>query len=59
MTQETDTFSDEMLTAYLDGELDSAAVATLDAALSQDDHLAARLAALTFPMYQLRAVMAP
>lgn len=40
------TYTDEMLSAYLDGELPSEVAAALDAALASDDALKARLARL-------------
>ena len=53
------TFSDEELTAYLDGELEPARRAEIDAVLGTDDALSERLAGLTLPMGALRAAMAP
>ncbi len=47
-------FSDEELTAYLDGESDSAASAEIEQALSQDAQLRARLDALSFDKTQLK-----
>jgi len=59
MTQEAIDFSDETLTAYLDGELDAATASAIDAALATDDALAERLGTLDFPMQALQTVMAP
>lgn len=59
MTQDKATFSDEILTAYLDGELDASATQDVDAALADNPDLADRLAALDLPMDSLRAIMAP
>lgn len=50
----SDDISDGMLTAYLDGELDAANAARIEAALATDATLAARLAALDVPMDALR-----
>ncbi len=59
MTQERHAFTDEMLTAYLDGEADAATAAEIDVALTDDEELAERLAALNFPMADLRQIMSP
>lgn len=59
MTQESAYFSDETLTAYLDGELDPTTSRAVDAALETDSMLADRLASLDFPMDKLRQVMSP
>lgn len=53
------TFSDEVLTAYLDDEVDASTRASIEAALESDAALAGRLAALDIPLDTLRAVMDP
>lgn len=55
MTKAQMTFSDEELTAYLDGEVDPDLGAQIEAALSEDSQLSARLEALEVPMDALRA----
>ena len=50
-------FSDEELTAYLDGESDPAISAEIEQALSQDAQLRARLDALSFDKPQLKEGM--
>ena len=50
-----DMFTDEELTAFLDGVAEADLHARLEAALETDAALAARLAALDIPMAQLRA----
>lgn len=59
MTQERTYISDETLTAYLDGALEDSELAKIDAALAADEDLRARCDALTFPVDDLRAIMAP
>lgn len=54
MTTETG-FSDEELTAYLDGELDQATAGRIDAALARDAALRQRLDALHVPVETVRA----
>ena len=51
----THDISDEILTAFLDGELDTVEHERVEAALASDADLAARLAALDLPMADLRA----
>ncbi|MEM9780493.1 MAG: hypothetical protein AAF813_11265, partial [Pseudomonadota bacterium] len=53
----TSVFSDEQLTAYLDGELAEDWVRDLEAQLATDSALAARVAALDVPLDTLRAAM--
>ncbi|MEM9602333.1 MAG: hypothetical protein AAGA11_05700 [Pseudomonadota bacterium] len=50
----TDTFTDDQLTAYLDGELEPSLAATLEARLATDGELGARLEALSFDQTALR-----
>lgn len=57
--QDSTPFSDETLTAYLDGEVDATTQAAIRAALAQDEALAARLATLDIPLGAIRQVMAP
>lgn len=59
MTQESLAFTDETLSAYLDGELDAATTAAIDAAIETDETLVDRLAALDIPVDLIRSVMAP
>ncbi|MEO0943837.1 MAG: zf-HC2 domain-containing protein [Pseudomonadota bacterium] len=47
--------TDEQLTAYLDGELDAAEIARINAALATSPELTERLAALDFPVADIRA----
>ncbi|MEM8802663.1 MAG: zf-HC2 domain-containing protein [Pseudomonadota bacterium] len=47
--------TDEQLTAYLDGELDAAEIARIEAALATSPELTDRLAALDFPVADIRA----
>ncbi|WP_299287618.1 hypothetical protein [uncultured Tateyamaria sp.] len=57
MSDRTD-FSDEDLTAYLDGEADDALHAAIDAALETDEALGDRLAGLDIPMGAIKAAYA-
>lgn len=59
MTQESLAFTDEDLSAYLDGELDAETTSAIDAALETDEALADRLADLEIPVDLIRSVMAP
>lgn len=59
MTQESLAFTDETLSAYLDGELDAETTAAIDTALETDEALVDRLAALDIPVDLIRSVMAP
>src|ERR1700757_2691877 len=53
------TFSDETLNAYVDGELDAATRAALEAALATDPQLAPRIARQRALRGQVRAASAP
>jgi hypothetical protein len=53
------TFSDETVNAYVDGELDAATRAALEAAMATDPQLAARIARQRALRAQLRAAFAP
>ncbi len=53
------TFSDEVLMAYVDGELDAATRAALEAAMAQDAALAQRIAAERALRARLRAAFEP
>lgn len=59
MTGPSEQITDDVLTAYLDGALAPSVASKIEAAVEQDDVLAARLAALDIPLDTLRAVMAP
>ena len=52
------TFSDEDLTAFLDGEADDALAREIEAALEADQDLAARLEGLTVPIAALQRAFA-
>ncbi|MEP5731523.1 MAG: hypothetical protein ABJL67_19365 [Sulfitobacter sp.] len=59
MKDDQEKFSDETLTAFLDGELDVAQAQEIDAALSVDDVLGNRLAGLDVSVTALRQAMDP
>ncbi|CUH79574.1 putative transmembrane transcriptional regulator (anti-sigma factor) [Tritonibacter multivorans] len=58
MTQAHETFSDEDLTAFLDGEAEGDLSARIDAALLSDAQLVARLERLVIPVDDIRAAFA-
>lgn len=58
MTQAHETFSDEDLTAFLDGEAEGDLAARIDAALTSDAELVARLEGLVIPVNDIRAAFA-
>lgn len=58
MTQVHETFSDEDLTAFLDGEAEGDLATRIDAALSSDAQLVARLEGLVIPVDDIRAAFA-
>ena len=59
MSENRTSFSDEELTAYLDGELDKQEAAQIKAAAKSDGGVAARLDALAVPMKLLKLSMNP
>lgn len=58
MTEVSNSFTDEDLTAFLDGEADAALAARIEAGLESDPALAARVEGLSLPMDVLRAAFA-
>lgn len=58
MTKAQLTFSDEELTAYLDGEAEAALASSIEDAVGRDAQLAGRLAALEIPIDAVRAAFA-
>ena len=55
MTPPHETFSDEELTAFLDGEIEKDLAERIHAALTSDSQLVARLEGLTIPVNDIRA----